>query len=570
MTKQTEKRSFTVHPHLIFDVIKRQCGSTGKAIQEGVQNAIDAGASECRITLDCKGFVIEDDGKGFASREEIENCFETFGYPHEEGDSLFGKFRLGRGQLLSLATTTWETREFKMEVDIRNRGLDYDLTEHPNGEFFPGCRITGTFYKTLLPSDLFGVKREIESLMPYFFIPVYLNGEQINEIPADCKWDIETEDAWIKKRNTGGVKVYNLGAFTRTYPETQIGTSALVVTKKHMALNMSRQDILVSECEVWQSIRKELRKLADDGTKKSKKRLTNEQRAYLAAEFVGKEIEVTELAEKTVIEDVTGRWHKVSRLANLRLPLTEAPVDADRRAEHLHTGKLAFVVSRRTLENFEAENADNLLRILSGNHSGEYDMGSWDDPGEVLRRNLARNRRYVTDYDELAKMVGTDHRIIQKKDLSAEEREIFYVLSRYQEEIRRAVASFRDERVGYRELKPGESEVAEAWTDGSSYIVLTQPVINACRRGLEGFTRACQIILHEYLHDTDDVGSHEHDGEFFEAFHDILLDTRVNRVPLNAFRQFLRNAEKKKLKILKNATVDEDAFGKEDQLAAES
>lgn len=31
------------------------------------------------------------------SEENIENFFKTFGKPHEDGDSVYGKFRMGRG-----------------------------------------------------------------------------------------------------------------------------------------------------------------------------------------------------------------------------------------------------------------------------------------------------------------------------------------------------------------------------------------------------------------------------------------------------------------------------------------
>ena len=32
------------------------------------------------------------------------------------------------------------------------------------------------------------------------------------------------------------------------------------------------------------------------------------------------------------------------------------------------------------------------------------------------------------------------------------------------------------------------------------------------------------LLVHEYLHDTEDSGSHAHDLQFMEAFHDIVLD----------------------------------------------
>lgn len=78
----TEARRFVMHPNLLYDVILRQAGSLEKAILEGVMNAIDAGASRCVVRLEARKVVIEDDGRGFRSRSEIEAFFETFDTPY--------------------------------------------------------------------------------------------------------------------------------------------------------------------------------------------------------------------------------------------------------------------------------------------------------------------------------------------------------------------------------------------------------------------------------------------------------------------------------------------------------
>ena len=78
-----EQRRLTVHPHLIYDVITMQAGTLSKAIQEGVQNTFDAGATRCDVRLTSAQFTVTDDGKGFGSREEVEQFFEVFGLPHE-------------------------------------------------------------------------------------------------------------------------------------------------------------------------------------------------------------------------------------------------------------------------------------------------------------------------------------------------------------------------------------------------------------------------------------------------------------------------------------------------------
>ena len=101
-SQDSEIRKFKMHPDLLFSVIKSQAGTQEKAILEAVMNAVDAGATKCEIKIDENGYSIVDDGKGFVSRQEVDEFFETFGTPHKEGDATYGRFRMGRGQLFAL------------------------------------------------------------------------------------------------------------------------------------------------------------------------------------------------------------------------------------------------------------------------------------------------------------------------------------------------------------------------------------------------------------------------------------------------------------------------------------
>lgn len=139
-----EKRSFCVHPAIIKTLINEQSGSLIKAITELVMNAIDAGATRIDISISESGeFSISDNGKGFINRFEIEQFFETFGTPHSESDAKFGKFRIGRGQIMSFAKTVWRSGNFRMEVDLdsENDFFGYKLTEEPTTQI--GCHIAG-------------------------------------------------------------------------------------------------------------------------------------------------------------------------------------------------------------------------------------------------------------------------------------------------------------------------------------------------------------------------------------------------------------------------------------------
>lgn len=108
-----QRRAFKIHSSIIKTLIHEQSGSLPKAVAELVMNSIDAGATRIDLTVDATGaFEFVDDGKGFQSRDEIEQFFETFGTPHVNGDALYGRFRCGRGQIMSYASTVWRSGQF--------------------------------------------------------------------------------------------------------------------------------------------------------------------------------------------------------------------------------------------------------------------------------------------------------------------------------------------------------------------------------------------------------------------------------------------------------------------------
>lgn len=127
-----EQRTFNVHPGIIRHLIKEQAGTLVKAVAELVMNSADAGATRVDLEFSEDGrFCVRDNGRGFASRDEIERFFETFGTPHVEGDAQFGRFRIGRGQIMAFADTTWRSGNFMMDVRFLTNSapLGYTLTE---------------------------------------------------------------------------------------------------------------------------------------------------------------------------------------------------------------------------------------------------------------------------------------------------------------------------------------------------------------------------------------------------------------------------------------------------------
>ena len=283
-----EKRDFRISNNMIFHLVFSQAGTIAKALGELVMNAQDAGANVFKVTMTNDSFEASDNGHGFRSRQEIENWFEELGFDHSDElhqeDGRFSRFGLGRAQIMAFGSTDWYTNTFCMSVDIKARGISYELKA--DLPLVAGCTIKGQWYEPLSFTDLSNALREFEELIAFVKIDVEVNGKVVNR--KNVKWDFETGTVQVKRRDTGGLQVYNQGVLVKTYPAYQYG-SGVVVSKVPFTLNIARNDILHSSCNVWKEVRTLLRADAvEQATRKP--RLTEDQRMLLLTQAVAGEL----------------------------------------------------------------------------------------------------------------------------------------------------------------------------------------------------------------------------------------------------------------------------------------
>ena len=498
----SEKLDFDVDKAILVSIMQAQAGSLPKALLEGVMNAIDGGAKSLAIKLSATEFVLNDDGRGFENREQIEKWFKTFGTKHEEGDAVYGKYRMGRGQLFSFAENTWRTGTFEMHVDIQNKGMGFVLKTGLGR--VKGCRITGKLYQPLSVADLADVVREFSSFVKFAQIPVRLNGKLISKKPADMKWDIETPEAYIKVVRDQPLEVYNLGVLVKSYENWAYGCGGTIVSKQALQVNFARNDILTSKCEVWRKISSYMKatNLVKVATKPS---LNKDERQFLARQCGYGNLRGTavDAGSLKLITDITGRHHSISDVLS-KQRISFASDKQSRTGAQLHRQGAAFVVAQETLNRFGASDLDELLATLR--HGTE----------------ITQSPACLT-FEELAMGFSENYSVLSPEALPLEEQLMVQVLNTYHG---RFYEWFRgvEKSNGFRELRVGESNVARAWTDGKSYIVTDVAEFRkAAKRGAPGFMDLLTLLLHEYVHDEADLESHDHDMHFYNKFHDLLV-----------------------------------------------
>lgn len=503
MDKEPVNTQFTMDPNLLVSVIKSQAGTLSKALLEGVMNSLDAGASSVNLTLNQTDFTIWDDGKGFSSAEDIENWFGRFGTPHKEGDAQFGKFRMGRGQLMAFAATRWLSNEFCMDVDIEKKGLSYDFSK--TEQRVRGCRIEGLLYTPLASYELKDLLTELKKFVAFAPRPVYVNEELFGANPARLKtWTFENDDAYFKVvQGSSELLVYNQGIYVQSLSTWKTGIGGTVVSKKPLEVNFARNAILESKCETWGSIQKVTEQLVVAKLTAARSLEDNERR-YLArrvlnatAAFVGS------IAKAKILTDPSGKHSTLDTLGffDKFVHIRESgPL-----ACAVHGTNRTFVVTDLLLERFGLYSVEDFVRELRS-------------LGGVLDYNAV-----VIDASEVSAQGLGGTTTLEFSDLTPRLRAGFQTLAwlntRIAERLR--AAGYNSD---HRELLPGSHKRNKfiAWTDGKSYVTVNRHYIKRLETGLDGALFWAQTLIHEYMHDTDDSESHDHGVVFFQKFHDAI------------------------------------------------
>ncbi|NTF17240.1 hypothetical protein G6L37_02190 [Agrobacterium rubi] len=567
MTKQ--RRAMKMHPALLFSVIERQAGTIGKAILEGGMNSVDAGATYCDINITEKSFSIVDDGKGFRDEQEIENFFETFGFPHKEGDATYGQFRMGRGQMFAFGKNVWRTGQFKMTVDMKpekdaageDYALGYDFEKLK--ENVKGCGIDVKLYNKLVPSELDRTIREVKKYLRFVNIPVKLNGELISVDPTTQKWDEITDDAYILRKQSGNLEVYNLGVLVKDSPSYYSGVAGLVVSKKQLKVNFARNDIQ-SDCPIWRRVNKLLQNSSMEKAKKAE-RLSDHERGFLVQQLVSSEAKFETLKGSRLITDVTNSHHPLKKLESVT-NFSIAKV-GDRVAEMAHTRKLAFVMSQECAERFGVSTPEEFAELV---HKMRVKDRGWNlvhitpVPRSDFDRVISSHHEPLKDSElEKAEMIAL-RAIREGAKALFQEGSSSDIWGEKVGETFSNRATRQSHRM--RRISAGASDTANGWTNGTTDIWINRKILKKMKDGLAGYMQVSALLLHEYIHRDASTGTHDHGIDFYEQFHEYSMRTKVLQKSSSAMLKSMTSqlrAEGKGLSSILSA-LEDDVFNAEE------
>lgn len=518
-----EQREFRMDKNILYSIIKSQAGTFDKAVLELLMNSVDAGASEVRVEFDGKCFSVEDDGRGFSDRNEVEKFFETFGTPHKEGDSVYGRFRMGRGQVMAFTRNTWRSGLFRMTVDIRDKGLSYELATIP--EAFKGCRIEGELYDPMTPSERIRTLDALEGMCKYLPIPAYINGKRVSVEMSEIKWTFEDEDAWYQlSAAKSALQVYNLGVLVRSYYSGQYGIGGVVISKKQLDVNFARNDVMAS-CPVWKRISAKIK-----GYVKEKEKTVVQNDAYrtlMASRLASCNFDTADemleaLGTAKIFTDYSGKHYTLEKLHHgaKRLKGIVLPDAESFKADRVNQKQLSLILSPKMPDRLGMPLVVFLNRLIENLET----LGAL--PGKMYWPRFYVNeiQGLTRDLDEVAGTISEQHDIVEMKSLTKTERAVLAGINAQSWYAAQATES------PVREIRVCSSETVDGYTNGKSVIFVERKFLNF--EGYKGgafvhFQRTLSLLVHEYLHQDGSATGHGHPAEFYERFHDLMCFSKI-------------------------------------------
>lgn len=564
----TQKRQFRLDNHAISMLIQAQAGSLQKAILEAVANALDAGASQVKVKLTPDKVLIEDDGRGFQNKEEIDKFFDTFGFDHSQLDRKVGRFGVGRGQLFHFGKNLWTTHGFTMAVDTREDMFGYDLGEAKKAH--KGVKIAIELYEPMSFSQLSTVESELRKLVKFSTIPVILNGKAAQKSPQDVKWDAETDDAWFQLDDSYELKVYSQGLFVQGLPSRQFGKGGVVVTKlgKPLKQNMARNDMLITDCDVWKRVRGTLTKLSSSHQEKAKSgtTMTEPLRASMATKGLqGSGWDDFELLHDSALFTLTnGRHLRLSAL--LAAGFVASAPNKDPAADLLIQRKQASIINLQTLHRFGVDTVGELhgklvaavKRYIDKQPTTSYGQQQWERRRKIETLTKSLNACVFKEkVGDLPMQANISLIEVKDSEANADERLALSLIRRellpsltymvwnalHPEEQSRHRWNMPDGSM--RRVQLASSEAFLACTDGASKIWLERKFLRKCiANGATGYAALANTLVHELLHDVDTSVGHDHDHEFYQIYHDLTVNGEVAALGMGQYRRWLARGGK--------------------------
>jgi hypothetical protein len=434
---------------------------------------------------------------------------------------------MGRSQIMAFASTYWVSNQFEMIVDIRYRGLEYDLYENESSQV--GCTIRGTWYNEIDAHAVAELVNKVRSAVQFFYrLPVFINGSQASITSNELARAVETEDAYFLSGEFCSLaSVYNLGIYTSSSHSDARNWDfrGFIITKKHLQLNVSRS-VIADDCPVWSRIEHFLSQrypLYSPGDPITPARL----RYVLSSLQAGKLLLGSVKGVKLFSNPAKTQFFSPEDLA--QQPYTFAypdyqPTLTDRISQR---GKI-LVLSMEDIPSLPQhlpapERASLFVTRLRQGTLSQQTPGS-DDLQLVaaIYKNYIPLEKVPPPLAEFGLIADNDLTLVQRCALRA--------VRAAQRAARRRLRAAGVALPGPpRKIYVGDSTTADGWTDGTFYIAINKTLLSRLAEGRQMCDYVAAVLVHEWCHQGPEASTH--DAEFYRRYHDLTCHPTLALLP---------------------------------------
>lgn len=506
-------------------------GGLPNSWREATQNGIDSPESSL-VRLQYSPFVsiIDDDGEGLnLLDEEDEDVLTKLGLSTKSRDdnSTYGQFGVGWGQVISKGLVIVQTQNSMVVFDYHDAYTSEEikeilptdpfpgLNEFENGEhpldtvhglnyaigetsgYTDGMTVIIHHYENSVPdSDSVEWQEYEEEYRDLFrYVPdvagveITVNGDSIE--PDDPLSEeglrsetrtVETENAYIAVCNSvvDDITVYSQGL--KVCDIDGKGMKGRIITKENLDVNIARNDIKHSDNE-WQEIKETVEELRIDILDDtSDNRLYSNGRQAMLDRMVNNE----ELREKWDDREI--------------IPMTNDKMVSLKQVQNRDEIGIAQQ---------DDGDADKLIE------AGEYVIdGSTTEVQTICEADIDLPNSFNIEERVEEYGLDDDYEILDEDELNMYQIRKLLFARAFADELRYEVRGFN------RQIVWGRHDGANAWTDGDSYIALTDTVTTSNRKEV-WMSEIMRTVCHEVAHNKDSQGT-GHPPSFSEQFRKII------------------------------------------------
>jgi len=503
----SETHSIEANDDLVRSVIVDQTDNIEKGWREFFQNIVDSDATEGRLQQTHEYTFVADNGSGVDLKEQDGiDLLTVMGETTKDAEdhSTIGEFGVGVGQGISKGVAFAVSGYNALIFDIKGWGLeaklvplsslssfvyeefDSDLTKAVDERFghinhYDGLAWFVYHYEDEVPDEgsykwskfCSNIRERFQYLNAVSDTNLYLNNELITDLDAldinsygqpthsEVYDSPETGEVHIAvKHGHGSLTVYS-GGIKVTNVDSR-GIKGRIVTDRNLRLNFARNEIK-SGCPIWSEIEDHLNAIREDVfiEAEESRELETEARDFLADQMFnhGK---MEEHADKDIFETASEdmvSWNEIIERDEIGTARK-----GNRAADKLEEAYGEIVLN---------DNDDAVKAFLENRE----DIA--DAPSDFDATDRAERRGLHTSYE--------------KVDASG-----LNPVQWYQLGIARYIVHLVDDD---RDVSYGESDVASAWTDGTSEIVITDTATSSSK-WISWVPELWKTMMHELAHNT--------------------------------------------------------------------